>query len=675
MIPSKADVTSTLTGLETRKFSIQVNAKSFKVLLDGLYTDKPQSIIRELWTNAFDSHVAAGIADQPFHCQLPTSLLPMFSVRDYGTSMDHETVMDTYTRVFDSTKTGSNEQTGMLGLGSKSPFAYTDAFTAIAYSGTEKRVYAAAMDEDGIPEIALLKTEPCGEPRGFEVSFGVQEAHIRQFHNAATRVIIGFDVPPTLSGAEIEPPTPIFEAEDFKVMKSNDYISRGEGGYVRQGPVVYPIPYELRWSLSDEARFILKDEYFYIIDVPIGSVEFTASREALQLTDETKTYVADKINNAISVLVNTAEEDVLSQPSYMRAYRAFNGWGAFMMMKDVQVHGRTIYANKVGHIPILANGPMPRFYKAGGRGITQVLPTSRGEYFFKIDDLDKLEFVIDSPAMKVPRKRKRYLEYADGKQNCFWLDDPSPGAIIRLMRLLELQPDQFKKVGDLPDVDLPPRTNTGTASGIYLVEWAGNGYPFNSKPAELDDSKNYLWVDIERAYASELIMLPKIFSSSRFDQRGDMATRWISLLNKYSDTTYDGVAVLTPRAQKKYNLAPEDRLDAKVFECIEGMQDTIAKMLEIPTDSEFGYNRWGILILRELREGFDDWDQNLLRIASSHNMPRAFPQFQKAMEKRGDAAREIQERYPMIFDATEQATREYIELMNELHEAKKESEV
>ncbi len=114
---------------ETRDYSIAATGKAFRNLMDGLYSRKIEAVVREISTNAQDSHTEAGWPTRPFLVQLPTVFRATFSVRDYGVGMPHAQVMDRYSTLFDSTKDQSNDQVGMLGLGSKSPFAYTDGFT------------------------------------------------------------------------------------------------------------------------------------------------------------------------------------------------------------------------------------------------------------------------------------------------------------------------------------------------------------------------------------------------------------------------------------------------------------------------------------------------------------------------------------------------------------------
>ena len=137
MITEKKISQTVMGGVtEAKSFSIEVNAKAFELLSSGLYTDKPLAIVRELSCNAFDAHMEAGNADRPFLIQLPNDLEPEFRIRDYGTGLKHEQVMKLYSSYFTSTKTNTNNQIGAFGLGSKSPFSYTDTFTVTSYGKT-----------------------------------------------------------------------------------------------------------------------------------------------------------------------------------------------------------------------------------------------------------------------------------------------------------------------------------------------------------------------------------------------------------------------------------------------------------------------------------------------------------------------------------------------------------
>jgi hypothetical protein len=102
---------------QVSNFAIKSTAKSFQILSSGLYANKIRAVIRELSCNATDSHTAAGTQDTPFDVHLPNSLEPYFSIRDYGIGLSQDQVTSIYTTYFESTKSGSNDYIGALGLG------------------------------------------------------------------------------------------------------------------------------------------------------------------------------------------------------------------------------------------------------------------------------------------------------------------------------------------------------------------------------------------------------------------------------------------------------------------------------------------------------------------------------------------------------------------------------
>src|SRR5271166_5684520 len=94
---------------QVKNFRIKVNEQSFKLLYRDLYPDRNLAIIRELSTNAADSHIAAGKANLPFEVHLPNSLEPYFYVKDFGTGMSPKQIDDIYIECFNSNKTESND--------------------------------------------------------------------------------------------------------------------------------------------------------------------------------------------------------------------------------------------------------------------------------------------------------------------------------------------------------------------------------------------------------------------------------------------------------------------------------------------------------------------------------------------------------------------------------------
>ena len=104
-------------------------AKSAQILGESLYNDRPLAVTREYSTNGHDAHIMRSTPERPIHVTLPTSLSPIFKVRDFGPGIPENDIYNVYTAYFESTKESEEEMNGFLGLGSKAGFAYADTFS------------------------------------------------------------------------------------------------------------------------------------------------------------------------------------------------------------------------------------------------------------------------------------------------------------------------------------------------------------------------------------------------------------------------------------------------------------------------------------------------------------------------------------------------------------------
>ena len=311
-------------------FSIKTSSHAFRLLSSGLYTNKIQAVIRELSCNAADAHVMNGNQKTPFDIKLPNGLDGQFYVRDYGPGMSDEDVMKLYTTYFESTKQQSNDFTGGFGVGSKSPFAYTDMFTVVSINNGIKSTYSAYVDDDGEPKIAKLGDgEPSDEPSGLSVGFPVKPEDQRTFQQEAQDVLSWFKSPVNVLGvADSQKPVP-FDSKSVIIKspnvlmfgsKSNDGIHlssppgsnshggrhRGDGhslGTVVMGNVHYPLPFDSSLREIPEAKWFAENNA--VFPVPIGSVSVAASREALAFDKFTK--------EAAKGIVKTAFNDVAKE--------------------------------------------------------------------------------------------------------------------------------------------------------------------------------------------------------------------------------------------------------------------------------------------------------------------------------------------------------------------------
>ena len=298
----------------TTQYSIKASAKAFKILSDGLYSDKIAAPIRELSTNAYDAHVAQGNINTPFDVHLPSVAEPWFSIRDYGIGMSKQELETTYTTYFDSNKTHSNDFVGCMGLGSKTPFTLSDAFTVTSVKNNKKTTVINYLDED-VPNFSIISEEDTDEASGTEIKFTPSEANTYdKLRESAQRILGYFDVIPNLTigstKEEVKVPTKRLEGKDWYYVDSQ--LAHSDS-IILMGNVAYPFNFcdvsddfekKYGWSNTYEYRRLVSNLVFR---VPIGNLDITASREEIGWTHEGREYMVnfvERVNNEIKDIMN-----------------------------------------------------------------------------------------------------------------------------------------------------------------------------------------------------------------------------------------------------------------------------------------------------------------------------------------------------------------------------------
>ncbi len=319
---------------EIGEFRIRNSAKAFNILSSGLYANKIRAIIRELSCNAVDSHVAAGKSGTPFDVHLPNSLEPHFSIRDYGTGLTHDQVTNIYTTYFESTKTNSNEFIGALGLGSKSPFSYTDNFTVTAIKDGRKGIYTAFINEQGVPSIALMMEEETSEPAGVEVKFSVNDRYdFDKFRQEARAVYKWFKHRPVVSGVDnFEFPEITYETKD--IIPGVHSIKDSRNTYAIMGNIAYPIEIPSADNSLGDLRQLLNCGLMMEFD--IGELDFQASREGLSYIPETIASIKRKLEAVNAQLaIHVAEEADKFSNTWEKALYLANKAGTYLWQNAV----------------------------------------------------------------------------------------------------------------------------------------------------------------------------------------------------------------------------------------------------------------------------------------------------------------------------------------------------
>lgn len=265
-----------LTGDEV-KMSFDENAVAHLMsVLTDLYSDPVMAVIREYSTNALDSHIAAGLK-APIEVILPTDIAPVFRVRDHGVGLSVEDVHNVYSKYGYSTKRGNDDEAGMLGLGCKSGLTYTAQFTLKAVKDGVQTTAAVLRGEDGAGSIRIIDTVATAAPNGVEVTIPV--TNVRVFRERAETFFRFWEPGTVLVNGKAPEPWNGLALDDSVLLTSET-----DSDYIVMGPVAYPVG----WS---EAVSPVNGQYI-VARVPMGAVNFTPSREALQYTNRTRETLA-----------------------------------------------------------------------------------------------------------------------------------------------------------------------------------------------------------------------------------------------------------------------------------------------------------------------------------------------------------------------------------------------
>ena len=316
MKPQKSSVSVASSGIqESVTFGIKESgmAHIMGVLRNQLYSDKVLAVVREYACNAVDANVEAGKADTPITVTLPNRMNPYFKVRDNGLGLTQEDVNDIYAFYGESTKRNSNDQIGMLGIGSKAAFAYGDNFVINSYVNGKKIMYNAYIDESQRGQISKLGEKDTSKPDGVEIVVPVRDDDYQEFQTKAEGLFKWFKVRPEVKGC------PEFNYEDQK-----DILFSGTGwrwlqadnrwhsgsSHVIMGNIGYPID-QSGLNLTDEDyqnyNNLLSESL--VLEMNIGDVEISASREKLQFTEYTRKNILAKLETVRDELVDKIQEE------------------------------------------------------------------------------------------------------------------------------------------------------------------------------------------------------------------------------------------------------------------------------------------------------------------------------------------------------------------------------
>lgn len=282
-----------MTGQENT-FSIAQNAFMAELLSRKLYTKPELAVVRELICNALDASL------NRVDVELPNSLSPTFTVRDYGTGLSKEDMLCLYSTYGFSTKRSDNTQIGGFGVGSKSPFALTDTFTVSSvYQGV--RTDYVCYKDNGFPKIKEVQSAHTDEHSGLCVSVPIKS--LLSFNEEARSwlsdaFMLGYT---GINVNHIEKRKVLIETDEFIVLKGKGWYS--DSVYIAMGPTLY----EASGVKADKLRY----GYNLVLKANIGAYPVSASRENIEIDSKVKEDLQQRIDRLLSEYIDKESNRVL----------------------------------------------------------------------------------------------------------------------------------------------------------------------------------------------------------------------------------------------------------------------------------------------------------------------------------------------------------------------------
>jgi len=293
-----------------------------------MYSNSIHAIAREIMSNGRDAHREIGKHNVPIEVKIPNDIDPTFHVRDFGPGITPERMADVFVKYGASTKRGDNEQTGGFGLGAKTPFAYTDAFSITSITPEDifitkdgeryenvnvKREYIAFIDETRVGSMSLVSSAVTKEEQGTKITITIptdQKQDYKSFREWVHHVAMYWQTVPG------EPLPNIVGYPEWnwnipdKAEEGENWFFEGSKTYYRKDLSViidgiqYPINiYNLGLDVNSPEYAILSYSIRLLFDV--GEISITANREEIDYAKKTTLSI---IKSRLRLVINDLQD-------------------------------------------------------------------------------------------------------------------------------------------------------------------------------------------------------------------------------------------------------------------------------------------------------------------------------------------------------------------------------
>lgn len=310
------DIQSNTVSIDTNNINFIVT-----ILSSNLYSNPIPSFIRETVSNAWDSHVEAGVSD-PVIIELSKDTEGNYfcRIKDFGVGLSEERFNKIYKNIGSSTKRDSNNQIGGFGIGRFSALAYTNMVTITSnYNGTQY-IYAMYKDNNQL-NIDLLHKQTTSERNGLEVKVNIKYSDLQSFQQAIASQLVYFE---NLYVINTINPSFSEQFNNIKIKRFNNFSVNSSYHPTPQidlilGKVKYPL------RITSLTKNYSTQIYHYPISLNfnIGDLEVTPNREEVLYNTKNINKIQEVLDKAMgeigSLIELSKKKDHKDLSSYLTA--------------------------------------------------------------------------------------------------------------------------------------------------------------------------------------------------------------------------------------------------------------------------------------------------------------------------------------------------------------------
>lgn len=329
-LPKNTIHTETGGSLNEFKFSLDEADQGFvfEMLRKKIYEDPIGTVVREIASNARD-------ANRENKKTTPISIIMRknnellnngeckIEIRDNGPGISPERMEQIFVKYGKSTRRDSNDFTGGFGIGSKTPFSYSDVFNIKTIYNKQEYSYVAFIDESKRGKIVLQSCIKTTNETGTSIIVPINKKDSIEFQNKAIYYTCLWNIKPNYMGFDISTKSlktdNLYEDSKILIIFNDAY----QIPYNALTILIDGIPYNVK---TDDEKINFNDDYYFrnkyklFLKFTNGDLNISTNRENLHYDDITINKINKRyeyIKNKFLKFIN--EEVILKANSFLEA--------------------------------------------------------------------------------------------------------------------------------------------------------------------------------------------------------------------------------------------------------------------------------------------------------------------------------------------------------------------